>query len=179
MPQKMTIRKERFILHVSFYHSAEGCLFEALYPAPLARPFFKGLLSWHGKAHSPSEVVPWRFLDFARNDHTRGAIVLHTSFTILLKGASSRHSILRLRRAPSSRGCSTGMEKRIPLEAKLCLGDFSTSLEMTIRKERFVLHTSFTILLKGASSRHSILRLRRAPSSRGCSAGREKRPRNP
>ena len=58
MPQKMTIRKERFVLHTSFYHSAEGCLFEAVYPPPSARPFFKGLLSWQGKAHSPSEVVP-------------------------------------------------------------------------------------------------------------------------
>ena len=62
------------------YHSAEGCIFEALYPAPSARPFFKGLLSWHEKTYSLSEVVPGRFLDFARNDHTRGAIVLHTSF---------------------------------------------------------------------------------------------------
>ena len=49
-----------------------------------------------------------RFLDFARNDDTREVIVLHSSFTILQKGASSRHSILRLWRAPSSRGCSAG-----------------------------------------------------------------------
>jgi len=33
------------------YLSAEGCLFEALYPPPLARPFFKGLLSWQGKTN--------------------------------------------------------------------------------------------------------------------------------
>ncbi len=33
------------------YHSAEGCLFEALYPPPSARPFFKGLLNWQGKAN--------------------------------------------------------------------------------------------------------------------------------
>ena len=100
--------------------------------------------------------------------------VLHTSFTILLKAASSRHSILHLRRAPSSRGCSAGMKKRIPL-AKLCQGDFSTSLEMIIREERLSYMHRFTILLKGASSRHSILRLRHAPSSRGCSAGIKKR----
>ena len=54
-------------------------------------------------------VVLLRFLGFARNDDTREVIILHTSFTFLQKGASSRHSILRLRRAPSSRGCSAGM----------------------------------------------------------------------
>ena len=40
----------RIISH-SFSHCCiELCLFEALYPAPLARPFFKGLLSCHAKA---------------------------------------------------------------------------------------------------------------------------------
>ena len=59
--------------------------------------------------------VQGRFLGFARNDETREAIILHTSFTILQKGASSRHSILRLSRAPLLQGsCSAGRAKRTP-----------------------------------------------------------------
>ena len=67
--------KGAICLTYNVYHSAEGCLFEAVYPPPSARPFFKGLLSWQAKAYSSRKT-------------------------------------------------------------KLCLGDFSTSLEMTIREER-------------------------------------------
>ena len=42
--------RERAISHsLSFLH-VEGCPCGAVYPPPSARPFFKGLLSWHGKA---------------------------------------------------------------------------------------------------------------------------------
>lgn len=38
------------------------CLFEAVYPAPLARPFFKGLLSGHAIAEiSPAASHPYAF----------------------------------------------------------------------------------------------------------------------
>ena len=94
-------------------------------PAPRRRPLsVKGGYSTHFPRHDAEESFPLissiflpgrkRFLNFARNDNTRGAIILHTSFTFLQKGASSRHSILRLWRAPSSRGCSAGMAKRTP-----------------------------------------------------------------
>ena len=94
-------------------------------PAPRRRPLsVKGGYSTHFPRHDAEESFPLissiflpgrkRFLDFARNDDTKGAIVLHTSFTILQKGTSSRHSILRRWRAPSSRGCSAGRAKRTP-----------------------------------------------------------------
>ncbi len=35
------------------FRSADLCLYEALYPAPLARPFFKGLLSCHAISKNP------------------------------------------------------------------------------------------------------------------------------
>ena len=42
------------------------CLFEAVYPAPLARPFFKGLLSGHATAEiSPAASPPYAFAEAA------------------------------------------------------------------------------------------------------------------
>ena len=67
------------ISHGLSYRCDELCLFEALYPAPLARPFSKGLLEGLS------------YMDF---------------YTAAASCASSRHSILRLWRGPSPRAYS-------------------------------------------------------------------------
>ena len=70
------------ISHGLSYRCDELCLFEALYPAPLARPFSKGLLEGLS------------YMDF---------------YTAAASCASSRHSILRLWRGPSPRAYSRGI----------------------------------------------------------------------
>ena len=110
----------------------EGCLFEALYPAPSARPFSKGLLVsyaipyFHFSACSLRRIRARQIsLDFASDDDTD-------------RCASSCHSILRLWRDSSSRGCSVDVSyrnillyapiKKIPPELMLQRDLFNSSL---------------------------------------------------
>ena len=52
------------ILHGLLYHCGELCLFEALHPAPLARPFSKGLLE--------GDYLTWTFIPLQRIVPLRG-----------------------------------------------------------------------------------------------------------
>ena len=70
------------ISHRLSCHCNELCLFEALYPAPLARPFSRACTQG---------IISWAFIPLRRNC------------------ASSRHSILRLWRGPSPRACTQGL----------------------------------------------------------------------
>ena len=93
----------------------ELCLFEALHPAPLARPFSKGLLA--------GDYLTWTFIPLRRVVPLRGALscafgaallqgptrggLSHMGFhTAAANCAYSRHSILRLWRGPSPRAYS-------------------------------------------------------------------------
>ena len=140
------------ISHGLSFLCSELCLFEALYPAPLARPFSKGLLA--------GDYLTWAFIPLRRIVPLRGAPscafgaallqgptrggLSHMGFhSSAANCASPRHSILRLWRGPSPRAYSRGMSHM----------DF---------------HAAAT---NCASSRHSILRLWRGPSSRTYSLG--------
>ena len=138
------------ILHGLLYHCGELCLFEALHPAPLARPFSKGLLE--------GDYLTWAFMLLRRIVPLRGTLfcafgaallqgptrggLSHTRFYAAAANcASSRHSILRLWRGPSPRAYSRGLS-----------------------------HMGFyAVATNCASSRHSILRLWRGPSPRAYS----------
>ena len=54
------------ISHGLLYRCGELCLFEALYPAPLARPFSKGLLE--------GDYLTWAFMPLRRVVPLRGAL---------------------------------------------------------------------------------------------------------
>ncbi len=130
----------------------ELCLFEALYPAPLARPFSKGLLA--------GDYLTWAFMPLRRivplrgtpscafgaallQGPTRGGLSHMGFHSAAANCASSRHSILRLWRGPSPRAYSRGLS-----------------------------HMGFhAVATNCASSRHSILRLWRGPSPRAYSLG--------
>ena len=96
----------------------ELCLFEALHPAPLARPFSKGLRT--------GDYLTWAFMPLLRIVPLRGTLscafgaallqgptregLSHMDFyTAAASCASSRHSILRLWRGPSPRAYSRGI----------------------------------------------------------------------
>ena len=96
----------------------ELCLFEALHPAPLARPFSKGLLE--------GDYLTWAFIPLRRvvplrgtpscafgaallQGPTRGGLSHMGFYTAAASCASSRHSILRLWRGPSPRAYSRGI----------------------------------------------------------------------
>ena len=132
------------------------CLFEALYPAPLARPFSKDLLAGGAGGLSLTfdfiplrRVVPLRgtlscaFGAALLQGPTRGRLS-HMVFHIATANcAPSGHSILRLRRDPSPRVHT-----------------------------RELSHIGFhTATRSCASSRHSIPRLWRGPSPRAYSLG--------
>ena len=106
------------ISHGLLYRCSELCLFETLHPAPLARPFSKGLLE--------GDYLTWAFMPLRRIVPLRGtpscafdAALLqgptreglsHMGFyTAAANCASSRHSILRLWRGPSPRAYSRGI----------------------------------------------------------------------
>ena len=97
---------------------SELCLFEALHPAPLARPFSKGL--------HEGDYLTWAFIPLRRIVPLRGALscafgaallqgptrggLSHMGFHAAATNcASSRHSILRLWRGPSPRAYSRGV----------------------------------------------------------------------
>ena len=93
----------------------ELCLFEALHPAPLARPFSKGLLAgdYLTLAFMPLQrIVPLRgtpscaFGAALLQGPTRGGLSHTRFYAAAASCASSRHSILRLWRGPSPRAYS-------------------------------------------------------------------------
>ena len=103
------------ISHGLSFRCGELCLFEALYPAPLARPFSKGLLA--------KDYLTWAFIPLQRivplrgtpscafgaallQGPTRGGLSHMDFYTAAASCASSRHSILRLWRGPSPRAYS-------------------------------------------------------------------------
>ena len=96
----------------------ELCLSESLYPAPLARPFSKGLLA--------GDYLTWTFIPLRRVVPLRGTLscafgaallqgptrggLSHMGFHAAATNcASSRHSILRLWRGPSPRAYARGL----------------------------------------------------------------------
>ena len=96
----------------------ELCLFEALYPAPLARPFSNGLRT--------GDYLTWTFIPLRRvvplrdtpscafgaallQGPTRGGLSHTRFYAAAANCASSRHSILRLWRGPSPRAYSRGI----------------------------------------------------------------------
>ena len=96
----------------------ELCLFEALHPAPLARPFSKGLRT--------GDYLTWAFIPLRRIVPLRGTLscgfgaallqgptrggLSHMGFHAAATNcASSRYSILRLWRDPSPRAYSRGI----------------------------------------------------------------------
>ena len=106
------------------FHAATAklCLFEALYPAPLARPFSKGLLA--------RGCLIWAFMPLRLIVPLRGTLscafgaallqgptrrgLSHMGFhTATTNCASPRHSILRLWRAPSPRTYSRGTVRHL------------------------------------------------------------------
>ena len=96
------------------FHTATG-----IHPAPSARPFSKGLLKSYAipcfcfSACSLRRIrVQQRSLGCARDDEARKCLRAVIGMTAPVNGASSRHSILRLRRAPSPRGYSDHMQYR-------------------------------------------------------------------
>ncbi len=100
------------------YRCSELCLFEALYPAPLARPFSKGLLAGDYLicAFMPlRRIVPLRgtpscaFGAALLQGPTRGGLSHMDFYTAAASCASSRHSILRLWRGPSPRAYARGL----------------------------------------------------------------------
>ena len=103
------------ISHRLSYRCDELCLFEALHPAPLARPFSKGLLArdYLTRAFMPLQrIVPLRgtlscaFGAALLQGPTRGELS-HTRFhSAAANCASSRRSILRLWCGPSPRAYS-------------------------------------------------------------------------
>ena len=93
------------ILHGLSFRCDELCLFKALYPAPLARPFFKGLLA--------GDYLTWTFIPLRRivplrgtpscafgaallQGPTRGGLSHMGFHAAATNCTSSRHSILRL-----------------------------------------------------------------------------------
>ena len=103
------------ILHGLSCRCSELCLFEALHPAPLARPFSKGLLEgdYLTRAFMPLQrIVPLRgtpscaFGAALLQGPTRGGLFHMDFYTAAASCASSRHSILRLWRGPSPRAYS-------------------------------------------------------------------------
>ena len=103
------------ILHGLLYRCGELCLFETLHPAPLARPFSKGLRT--------GDYLTWTFIPLRRvvplrdtpscafgaallQGPTRGGLSHMRFHAAAANCASSRHSILRLWRGPSPRAYS-------------------------------------------------------------------------
>ena len=106
------------ISHGPSCRCGELCLFKALHPAPLARPFSKGLLARDclTRAFMPLQrIVPLRgTLSCASGaallqGPTRGGLSHMGFHAAATNCASSRHSILRLWRGPSPRAYSRGI----------------------------------------------------------------------
>ena len=105
------------ISHGLSYRCDELCLFEALYPAPLARPFSKGLRAGiisHRLSCRCDELCLFEALypaPLARpfSKGLRTGIISHELSSATTNCASSRHSILRLWRGPSPRAYSRGI----------------------------------------------------------------------
>ena len=117
-----------------------------IHPAPSARPFSKGLLVWHlipcfrFSSYAFTRIrVRQRAHGFASDDDTEQRFA-QLACCSLRRGVPLRGtSILRLRRAPSPRGCSYHMQYRtfISQPARYIAyersKDLSASLPMTIR----------------------------------------------
>ena len=138
------------ISHGLSFRCGELCLFEALHPAPLARPFSKGLRA--------GDYLTWAFMPLLRIVPLRGT--LSCAFgAVLLQGPTRGDyltwAFMPLRRIVPLRGtpsCAFG--------AALLQGPTRWGLSHT----RF-----YAAAANCASSRHSILRLWRGPSPRAYS----------
>ena len=147
----------------------EECLFEALYPAPSARPFSKGLLSWRVIPYfhfSPCSLRRIRArqssLDFASIDDTEWRFAQLACCSLRRRVPLRGTSILRRRRAPSLRAYSYHMQYRtfISQPARYVAYErgkaLSTSLPLTIRSS--ALHSYHTDRSKGLLIWHAIPR---------------------
>ena len=130
----------------------ELCLFEALYPAPLARPFSKSLRA--------GDYLTWAFIPLRRVVPLRGALSCAFGAALLqgpTRGDYLTCAFIPLRRIVPLRGapsCAFG--------AALLQGPTRWGLS----------HMGFHAAATNcASSRHSILRLWRGPSPRAYARG--------
>ena len=174
----------------------ELCLLETLYPAPLARPFSKGLLA--------RDCLTWAFMPLRRIVPLRGTLSCAFGAALLQGPTRWGLSHMGLHAAYRIVSCSVVMltrfpticdyrQTRSPLEKGLLAEDYLIWAFMPLRRIvplRGTLSCAFgAALLQGptrwglshmsfhaatancASSRHSILRLWRGPSPRACSLG--------
>ena len=163
----------------------ELCLFEVLYPAPLARPLSKGLLA--------GDYLTWTFMPLRRIVPLR--VTLSCAFGAALLQGPTRgdyltwafiplRRIVPLRGTPShdlvrpfSKGLLEGdyltrafmpLQRIVPLRGTPSCAFGAALLQGPTRGELF--HMDFyTAAASCASSRHSILRLWRGPSPRAYS----------
>ena len=170
------------ISHGLSYRCDELCLFEALYPAPLARPFSKGLRT--------GDYLTWTFIPLRRIVPLRGTLscafgaallqgptrggLSHMGFHAAATNcASSRHSILRLWRGPSPRAYTQGLSHiGFHAAATNCASSrtlscaFGAALLQGPTRGGLSHMDFYTAAASCAYSRRSILRLWRGPSPR-------------
>ena len=128
----------------------ELCLFEALYPAPLARPFSKGLLE--------GDYLTWTFIPLRRVVPLQGTP--SCAFGAALLQGPTREDYLTWAFIP--------LRRIVPLRGAPSCAFGAALLQRPTRGGLF--HMDFyTAAASCASSRHSILRLWRGPSPRAYS----------
>ena len=125
----------------------ELCLFEALYPAPLARPFSKGLLE--------GDYLTWTFIPLRRVVPLQGTP--SCAFGAALLQGPTREDYLTWAFIP--------LRRIVPLRGAPSCAFGAALLQRPTRGG--LSHMDFyTVATNCASSRHSILRLWRGPSPR-------------
>ncbi len=130
----------------------ELCLFEALYPAPLARPFSKGLLA--------RDYLTWAFIPLQRIVPLRGT--LSCAFGAALLQGPTRGGLSHTRFYAAAANCASSRTLSCAFGAALLQGPTRGGLS----------HMGFHAAAAScASSRHSILRLWRGPSPRAYAQG--------
>ena len=140
------------ISHGLLYRCSELCLFEALYPAPLARPFSKGLRA--------GDYLTWAFMPLLRIVPLRGT--LSCAFGAVLLQGPTRGDYLTWAFIP--------LRRIVPLRGTPSCAFGAVLLQGPTREG--LSHMGFyTAAANCASSRHSILRLWRGPSPRAYARG--------
>ena len=130
----------------------ELCLFEALHPAPLARPFSKGLRT--------GDYLTWAFMPLLRIVPLRGT--LSCAFGAALLQGPTREGLSHMDFHAAATNCASSRTPSCAFGATLLQGPAREGLS----------HMGFyTAATNCASSRHSILRLWRGPSPRAYSRG--------
>ena len=140
------------ISHGLSYRCDELCLFEALYPAPLARPFSKGLRT--------GDYLTWAFMPLQRIVPLRGTP--SCAFGAALLQGPTREGLSHRGFYTAAANCASSRTLSCAFSAILLQGPTRGGLS----------HMRFHAAAANcASSRHSILRLWRGPSPRAYSRG--------